>query len=43
MRNQHANGASFSHRLARIDDRPALEALIDASIRELLKPHLNAA
>ena len=34
---------SFAHRLARIDDCPALEALIDASIRELLKPHLSAA
>src|SRR5580704_4220503 len=43
MRNQHSNGASFAYRLARIDDRPALAALIDASIRELLKPHLSAA
>ena len=32
----------FGQRLARIDDRPALEALIDASIRALLKPHLSA-
>ena len=34
---------SFSHRLARNDDRPALESLVDASIRALLKPHLSAA
>jgi GNAT superfamily N-acetyltransferase len=34
---------SFSHRFARNDDRPALESLVDASIRALLMPHLSEA
>jgi GNAT superfamily N-acetyltransferase len=39
----HCPAMSFSHRLATLDDVPVLKPLMDAAIRELLKPVLTPA
>src|SRR4029079_3627997 len=43
MQSRWSRMSPFTHRLAELDDVPALRALMNAAISELLKPFLNEA